>query len=142
MSRSGILMEYVAARQPVSDRRLGFEYIFDTIEKYTLRSDVEIPVGVPCELRMSFRSSGYRAGIASLAINGREAGSVRLAETWPTSGLTPGLHVGRDGSTPVTDSYPYSFPFTGVLDRIEIEVDESGAADTGEEQRKLAHNGE
>ena len=126
----------------VANRRLLFEYIFDTIDTYTLRSDIEIPLGIRCELRVSFRRSGYRTGVASLAIDGREVASAQLAETWPTSGLTAGLHVGRDGSTPVTDSYPYPFPFTGVLDRVEIEVDESQAADTGQEQRKLAHNGE
>ena len=92
--------------------------------------------------RMAFRRTGYRTGVASLAIDGREAGSVKLDETWPTSGLTAGLHVGRDGSTPVTDSYPFPFAFTGALDRIEIEVDESESADAGGDQRKLAHNGE
>jgi arylsulfatase len=126
----------------VADRRLIFEYVFDTIDKYTLVSDIEIPLEAPCELRMAFRRTGYRTGVASLAIDGREAGSVKLDETWPTSGLTAGLHVGRDGSTPVTDSYPFPFAFTGALDRIEIEVDESESADAGGDQRKLAHNGE
>jgi arylsulfatase len=60
-----------------------------------------------------------------LFINDRRVGEGKIARLVPvTFGLSEGLTIGRDPSTPVTESYQSPFEFTGKIKRVVMELKE------------------
>lgn len=108
----------------IQNNHAVFEYVFNSMERYVLRSDVSVPVGSRCELVLNFERTAYRSGDASLHIDGVETARASPRRTWPVTGLDQGLHCGRDGASPVSDAYTLPFTFTGVLHHVEIDLDD------------------
>ena len=57
-------------------------------------------------------------------VNGKQVGEGKIAVTCPLAyGLSgDGLSCGRDTLTPVSADYGYEFPFTGVIQRVVVDV--------------------
>jgi hypothetical protein len=49
-----------------------------------------------------------------------------------TFGLSEGLTIGRDPSTPVTESYQSPFEFTGKIKKVVMELKEDAKAAAGQ----------
>jgi len=105
--------------------RLSYVYNWVGLERYTVTSTEPVPAG-PAKLRVEFAASGP-GGTATLFINGRRAGEGKIPRLVPiTFGLSEGLTVGRDPSTPVTESYQSPFAFTGRIKQVVMELKEDG----------------
>jgi len=76
------------------------------------------------KLRLEF-TAGANGGIATLFINDKRVGEGKIAKLVPVIfGLSEGLTVGRDPSTPVTESYQSPFEFTGRIKKVVMELKE------------------
>jgi hypothetical protein len=70
-------------------------------------------------------TAGPGSGAATLFINDKPVGEGKIARLVPiTFGLSEGLTVGRDPSTPVTESYQSPFGFTGKIKKVVMELKE------------------
>jgi arylsulfatase len=118
----------------VKDGRLVYEYVYSQRVSHIVRSEVAVPAGRHT-VRVQVVKTGERRGRATLMIDGRRVGSIDIPKTWPAHGLTAGLHCGRDGATPVSDAYTLPFAFTGVLDRVVVELDDDTVRDVAGECR-------
>jgi arylsulfatase len=106
----------------VRDNRLIHEYnAAGTI--YRVESNTEVPTG-KSTLRFSFEKTGDLEGLGRLSINGRAAGEVRMGRTLPVMISFEGLDVGRDGLSPVSESYSDrgEFPFRGEIDAVVFDL--------------------
>jgi arylsulfatase len=93
-----------------------------------LRSSRPVPAGAGV-LRYRFARTGRLRGRGTLEIDGEDAGSVDIPQTLGTHINAIGVSVGRNPLSPVSELYDSPFPFTGVLDRVVIEVaDDAGPA--------------
>ena len=60
-----------------------------------------------------------------LFINDKQVGQGNIARLVPlTFGLAEGLTIGRDPSTPVTETYQSPFAFTGKINKVVMELRE------------------
>ncbi len=108
----------------VQKNRLSYAYNWVGLERYTVTSTEPIPAG-PAKLRLEFTSAGADKSTATLFVNGRQVGEGKIARLVPiTFGLSEGLTVGRDPSTPVTESYQSPFEFTGKIKKVVMELKE------------------
>lgn len=115
----------------VKDRRLVYVHNYCGIERFSVRSDVEVPSG-RCSLMFTFEKTSEpelhkgkgAAGIGRLYINGRKVGESHIPVTQPlVYSLTgEGLCCGYDRGLPVTDEYRAPFRFTGVIERVVVDV--------------------
>ncbi|MEX0678075.1 MAG: arylsulfatase [Pirellulales bacterium] len=106
----------------LEDNRLKYVYNFFGLERYEVASAEPVPPG-RVTLRIEFTRTGKNQGTASLSIDGRQVASGAIAHTVPlTFGLSEGLAVGRDPSTPVTESYVSPFPFSGKIKKVTMEL--------------------
>jgi len=96
-----------------------------------VRSSRPVPPGASV-LRYRFAKTGRLRGRGVLEIDGEDAGSVDVAQTLGTHINAIGVCVGRNPLSPVSDLYGSPFPFTGVLDRVVIEVAEDAGPAHGE----------
>jgi arylsulfatase A-like enzyme len=107
----------------VQKNRLSYVYNWVGLERYTVTSTEPIPTG-PAKLRLEFTSAGSTS-TATLFVNGKQVGEGKIARLVPiTFGLSEGLTVGRDPSTPVTESYQSPFEFTGRIKKVVMELKE------------------
>lgn len=108
----------------VQKNRLNYAYNWVGLERYTVTSTEAIPAG-SAKLRMEFTMSGPGGGIAALFINDKRVGEGKIARLVPiTFGLSEGVTVGRDPSTPVTESYQSPFEFSGTIKKVVMELKE------------------
>lgn len=80
----------------------------------------------PHVLGYAFTKQGHEnRGVIALFVDGEEVASTAIAFFTPIrwSLVGHGLTCGRDGILAVVDDYVAPFRFTGVLDRVEVEVD-------------------
>jgi arylsulfatase A-like enzyme len=106
----------------VQQNRLHYAYNFFGLERSVVTSTEPVPEGA-VSLRMDFTNTGTNQGSAALFINDRAVGSVPIPRTVPvTFGLSEGLTVGRDPSTPVSESYASPFAFSGNLKKVVLEL--------------------
>jgi len=104
--------------------RLNYAYNWVGLERYTVTSTEAAPVG-PVKLRVEFTSGAPGGGTAALFINDKRVGEGRIARLVPvTFGLSEGLTLGRDPSTPVTESYQSPFEFAGRIKKVVMELKE------------------
>jgi arylsulfatase len=104
--------------------RLSYAYNWVGLERYTVTSTEAAPSG-SVRLRVEFTSAGPNSGTAALFINDKRVGEGRIARLVPiTFGLSEGLTIGRDPSTPVTESYQSPFEFTGTIKKVVMELKE------------------
>jgi len=107
----------------VQNNRLSYAYNWVGLERYTVTSTEPVPAG-SVRLRLEF-TGRPGSGIAALYINDKQVGEGRVAHLVPiTFGLSEGLTVGRDPSTPVTESYQSPFEFTGKIKKVVMELKE------------------
>ncbi|MEK6405617.1 MAG: arylsulfatase [Acidobacteriota bacterium] len=105
--------------------RLSYVYNWVGLERYTVTSTEPAPAG-SVKLRVEFTSAGPGSGTAALFINDKRVGEGKIARLVPvTFGLSEGLTVGRDPSTPVTESYQSPFEFTGKIKKVVMELKET-----------------
>ena len=72
-----------------------------------------------------------------MTVNGKKAGEARLAHTVPRAySFEETFDVGEDSATPV-GPYQSPFPFTGVLEKLELRSDPAPSL-TAAERRKEA----
>ncbi|HSE36989.1 MAG TPA: arylsulfatase, partial [Blastocatellia bacterium] len=104
--------------------RLNYAYNWVGLERYTVTSSETTPTGL-VKLRVEFTSASPSSGTAALFINDRRVGQGKVARLVPvTFGLSEGLTVGRDPSTPVIESYQSPFEFTGKINKVVMELKE------------------
>jgi arylsulfatase len=102
----------------VQDDHLVFDYnCFG--EHHVAVSERSVPVG-RCELGVRFRREG-RGAVATLAIDGADAGSVELPFAMSIMSSI-GPSVGYDHGSPVSDRYAAPFPFAGHLVRVDVQL--------------------
>jgi arylsulfatase len=108
----------------VQKNRLNYVYNWFGLERFTVSSTEPVPSG-SVKLRLDFTNTGPGKGSAALFINGKEVGQGPIARLVPiTFGLSEGLTVGRDSSTPVTEGYQSPFEFTGKIKKVVMELKE------------------
>jgi arylsulfatase len=108
----------------VQKNRLNYSYNWVGLERYTVTSTEPVPAG-SLKLRVEFTSAGPGSGTAALFINDKRVGEGKIARLVPiTFGLSEGVTVGRDPSTPVTESYQSPFSFSGTIKKVVMELKE------------------
>ena len=108
----------------VQKSRLSYAYNWVGLEEFTVTSTEPAPVG-SVKLGVEFSAAGPGSGTATLFINGKNVGEGKVERLVPiTFGLSEGLTIGRDPSTPVTESYQSPFEFTGKIKKVVMELKE------------------
>jgi arylsulfatase len=73
---------------------------------------------------LKFTRTGQFQGKAELFINGSEVGETAMAKTVPSIfSLEETLDLGVDTGTPVSQRYETPFGFTGVINRVVIDLE-------------------
>jgi arylsulfatase A-like enzyme len=99
-----------------------FIYNFLGDQRYTITSAEPVPAG-KAVLRFEFSKTGENQGAGALFINGKKVGEGKIDRTVPfVFSDHDTFDVGRDTGTPGDDSYQCPFRFTGVLDKVVIEL--------------------
>jgi arylsulfatase len=107
----------------IEKNRLNYVYNWVGLERYTVTSTESPPAG-SAKLRLEFNTVG-NGGVATLFVNDKRVGEGKIGRLVPiTFGLSEGLTVGRDPSTPVTESYQSPFEFTGKIKKVVMELKE------------------
>ena len=108
----------------VQKGRLTYAYNWVGLERYVVTSTEPLPTGT-LKLRMDFTSANAGSGTAALFINDRRVGEGKITRLVPvTFGLSEGLTIGRDPSTPVIETYQSPFEFTGRIKKVVMELKE------------------
>lgn len=108
----------------VKDGKLVYHYNWFERERTNLVSTIPLPTG-KCTVAMEFAYDGGgvgKGGTATLAINGKQAGSARIEHTVAGRFGIDTFGVGSDTGSPVSDSYKPPFAFTGKIERVDIEL--------------------
>jgi arylsulfatase len=93
--------------------------------KYTITSSANVLKPGHAELKFDFAYDGGKAGsggLGSLYINSVKVGEGRIEKTTSSIFTHEGLNLGFDDLTTVSDTYKAPFPFSGVLNKITIEL--------------------
>lgn len=113
----------------VLDGRLVFEYNYAQIEHYRIQSEPLPKKAAVLEARFQYDGTPDRdlgaGGALTLWADGKQIGKGRLDKTLKNVfSILEGMDVGADYGSPVSDRYPFPFPFTGGdLDRVTIDID-------------------
>ncbi|MBR8831398.1 MAG: hypothetical protein N5P05_002045 [Chroococcopsis gigantea SAG 12.99] len=114
----------------VKDRKLRFIYNYLGRDKFNLCSDIDIPEGY-VSLRYEFQPTGepnFKQGkgvpaLGQIYVNRQLVGAVQMPYSVPVLFGTEGLTCGYDGGDRVApDEYSDSFPFTGILKRVTLDL--------------------
>lgn len=108
----------------VQDGKLAYHYNWFERERTNLVSDVPLPVG-KSTVAMEFAYDGGglgKGGEATIAINGKVVGRARINNTVAGRFGIDTFGVGSDTGSPVADTYKPPFPFTGRIERVDIEL--------------------
>jgi arylsulfatase A-like enzyme len=105
--------------------KLVLHYNFLNSARYTITSDVDVPLG-KSTLRYEFVATNKArgaGGIGKLFINDRQVGEGRIARTAPNIlSIDETFNVGMDVGTPVSEDYQTPFTFTDTLEQVTIEL--------------------
>jgi len=104
----------------VQDARLHYVHNLAGAEQHRVDSEVPLDPGRHV-LTYDFAKEAEHSGTGTLYIDDRPVGTGVIPRFTPVA-FWGGLHCGRDPGTPVVDDYPAPFAFTGVLDRVVIDV--------------------
>jgi arylsulfatase len=110
----------------VHDGRLKYCYNFFGIEYYFVTADEPVPVGEH-EVRMEFSYDGDglgKGGTVTLFYDQRAVGSGRVEQTEPMAfSADEACDVGSDTGSPTSTDYgPHGNKFSGVIDRVIIDI--------------------
>lgn len=105
----------------IADSYLVYDYNYYGSHQIVRSTD---PVGLgPVEVAMRFViDTDCSAGVATLMINGRECGQLRLAETFENFVAFQGMDIGADRLSPVRADAKGEFPFTGELHQVRVDL--------------------
>lgn len=102
--------------------RLVYAYNYLDEAQYMLRSQQPIPPGRAI-VRLEFERTGQHRGHSRLFVNDLQVAEGEISHTVPALyGLSDTFEVGRDSGTPINDGYAPPYPFTGLLERVVVEV--------------------
>ena len=113
----------------LKDGRPTYTYNYFRREVTTIVARERLPAGKAIvTLQFDYDGGGRGNGATvTLTINGAAVGTARLAQTVPvTYSYDETFDVGEDTSSPV-GPYAGPFPFTGVIDRVELRAEPLGA---------------
>jgi arylsulfatase len=108
----------------VQNGKLVYHYNWFERERTNLVSNVPLPSG-KSTVTMEFAYDGGglgKGGTAVIGINSKEVGRAKIANTVAGRFGIDTFGVGSDTGSPVTDTYGPSFPFSGKIDRVDIEL--------------------
>jgi len=94
------------------------------IEEHRITADARLEPGEHA-LGFHFDKTGEHQGTGRLTIDGVVVGSGEIPRFTPVrfSVSGAGITCGVSGGLPVTEDYAFPFAFTGVIDRVVVEVD-------------------
>lgn len=121
----------------VKDGRAHYEYNWFDRERTKLASQQPLPDG-ESTVTFTFMYDGGGGGLggdAILSVNGTEVDRKRIDRTVPARFGLDTFGVGVDTGSPVSQDYRPPFAYPGAIDRIDIEIGESGLSP--EEEAKL-----
>jgi arylsulfatase len=100
-----------------------YEYNYFAHERFRVGSDVALTPG-PAVVRVDFDYDGGvgAGGMATLFINDRKVGEMRLDKTCPSRFGSESLDVGMDNGSPVGEGYQPPFAYTGTIKQVEIHL--------------------
>jgi arylsulfatase len=108
----------------LKDGKPSYTYNFFGQRVTTITAPDALPPG-PAKIVLQFDYDGGGRGkgaVVTLFVNDRPAGQAHLPETVPSAfSFDETFDVGEDSASPVGD-YQSPFPFTGVLDRIDLDL--------------------
>ncbi len=110
----------------LKDGKLVTAHNYLDVEHYLVRSDTPVSAGEH-EVKMEFAYEGGKeagkGGTVSLFVDGRPAGSGKIAKTTPFKySLSENQDIGSDTGTPVTYDYTTPFTFQGTLSQVVVEL--------------------
>ena len=108
----------------VQDGKLVYHYNWFERERTNLVSNTLLPAG-KSTVTMEFAYDGGglgKGGEAVIGINGKEVGRARIPHTVAGRFGIDTFGVGSDTGSPVTNTYKPPFPFTGTIERVDIEL--------------------
>jgi arylsulfatase A-like enzyme len=109
----------------VKDGKLAFHYNFLNAARYTIHSNVDVPLG-KSTLRYEFTADSIArgaGGVGKLFINDRQVGEGRIGRTTPNIiSIDEMLNVGMDLGTPVSEEYQSPFKFNDTLEHVTLEL--------------------
>jgi arylsulfatase A-like enzyme len=109
--------------------RLVFDYNYGGLSHYRVASAEPVPANTKrIEARFAYdgKSAQERGlgGTLSLWADGRKLGEGRINRTLANVfSVLEGMDVGADYGSPVSDGYPFPFPYTGKLDTVTIDLE-------------------
>ena len=108
----------------VQDGKLVYHYNWFERERTNLVSSVPLPAGKSTvAVEFAYDGGGLgKGGEASIAIDGKVVGRARIENTVAGRFGIDTFGIGSDTGSPVTDTYKPPFPFTGKIERIDIEL--------------------
>ena len=108
--------------------RLVFDYNYVEIWRRQIASTEPLSAGTT-EIKASFDYDGHAGGAVgaggtvTLWANGQKVGMGRLEKTVPRIfSASEGMDVGADYGSPVSDAYPFPFPFEGKLESVAVSL--------------------
>jgi arylsulfatase len=108
----------------LKDGKPSYTYNYFRQRITTITAPTALPPG-PAKIVLKFDYDGGGRGkgaVATLYVNDRQAGQARLPQTVPIAfSFEDTFDVGEDSASPVGD-YQSPFPFTGTLDRIDLDL--------------------
>ena len=122
----------------VQNGKLAYHYNWFERERTNVVSNIPLPAG-KSTVAMEFAYDGGglgKGGEATIAIDGKVVGRARIANTVAGRFGIDTFGVGSDTGSPVTDTYKAPFPFTGRIERVDIEL---GPRDLSPEDETKLH---
>jgi arylsulfatase len=112
----------------VLNGRLIFEYNYGLQARYRIESQALPKNSSTLEARFNYDGKSTKdlgaGGLITLWADGRQIGSGRLDKTLKYFfSVLEGMDVGADYGSPISDQYPFPFPFTGVLQSVSIDFE-------------------
>jgi arylsulfatase len=117
----------------VQDGRPCFHYHFP-MERHEIRGDDPLPPG-DHTIRWTLTRVDRTSGRGELFVDDVLVGALDIPRVIRGFAAFSGMSIGCDLIAPVGTTYESPFPFTGVLHRVEVEVDDGSGSDEGAELR-------
>ena len=122
----------------IQNGNLVYHYNWFERERTNLVSSVPVPKGKSTvAVEFAYDGGGLgKGGEVRLAINGKVVGKARINNTVAGRFGIDTFGVGSDTGSPVSDTYKPPYPFTGKIERVDIEL---GPRDLSPEDEKKLH---
>ena len=108
----------------VQDGKLVYHYNWFDRERTNIVSSESLPAGKSTvTVEFAYDGGGLgKGGEATIGINGKAVGRARIANTVAGRFGIDTFGVGSDTGSPVSNTYTPPFPFTGRIERVDIEL--------------------